>query len=103
MGESTDSGSIPVSSESPLPTSGVLSDFTGNSQDDISYTQQGSGLRTSKSDTSLTDSFVIIPPTSSSTEIDKPNVKRKLLQHQNQLREGMFVFFFVNNDYKSMY
>lgn len=91
MGDSTDSSGPPVSIDSPLPTSTGHSDLSGIPQDDTAYSQPNSGMRASKSDTSLTDSFVVIPPVSSTGQIDESNSKRKVVITQNLLKEGIFL------------
>lgn len=89
MGDSTDSGGAPISIESPLPASGAHSDLAGPPQEDASYSQSSAGMRASKSDTSLTDSFVVIPPVSSAGQIDESSSKRKTNTVQNHLKEGI--------------
>lgn len=96
MGDSTDSSCIAPLSESPLPPVDLAA--SSSSQDDSTHPQPAAGgLRASKSDTSLTDSFVVIPPTTSAStaQVDDPSAKRKTLQTQNHLKEGEMFYTLV--------
>lgn len=91
-----------MSIESPLPASGALSDLTSAPQEDTSYSQSSAGMRASKSDTSLTDSFVVIPPVSSASQIDESNSKRKINTVQNHLKEGIQIYSSISKIYNSI-
>lgn len=57
---------------------------SGKPEEEDANSKSTRGIRPSKSDTSLTDSFVVIDN----------DYKKRTLQNQNMLRDGMFIFFF---------